>query len=95
MLMSENNTLPRTRWLGIAGMLAVGVIVRAGIASFSSAAATDSMIGALGMAPLWACSSLLLERADLRLSPLSDNILEETLGKPRLPTCCSSRPCNC
>jgi hypothetical protein len=93
--MSEDNTLPPTRWWGILGMLAVGVIVRAGIASFSSAPATASMIGALGMAALWACSSLLLERADLRLSPLSDYILEETLRKPPLPTCRSSRPCNC
>ena len=92
--MSVDNTLPPTRWLGIVRMIAVAVMVGAGIASFSSAVATDSMIGALAMAALWAGSSLLLERADIRLSPPLDYILEETLRKPRLPTCCSSRPCN-
>jgi hypothetical protein len=92
-LMSVNNTLPPTRWLGIVGMIAVAVMVGVGIASFSSAVATDSIIGVLAMAALWAGSSLLFERADLRLSPPSDYILEETLRKPRLPTCGSSRLC--
>jgi hypothetical protein len=48
-------------------MIAVAVIGGAGIASFSSAGATDTMIGALAMATLWAGSSVLFERADLRL----------------------------
>jgi hypothetical protein len=69
--LSVDNTLPPTRWLGISGMIALAIMVGVGVASFSSAVATDSMIGALAMAALWAGSSLLFERADFRLLPSS------------------------
>jgi len=69
--LSVDNTLPPTRWLGISAMIAVAIMVGVGVASFSSAVATDSMIGALAMAALWAGSSLLFERADFRLLPSS------------------------
>lgn len=70
--LSVDNTLPPTRWLGMASvMIAVAIMVGVGVASFSSAVASDSMIGALAMAALWAGSSLLFERADFRLLPSS------------------------
>lgn len=94
MFLSVDNPLPPTRWLGILGMIAVAVMMGAGVASFSSAVATDSMIEALAMAAVRTGSSLLFERADFRLSPPSACIPKQTLRKPQLPTCCSSRLCN-